>query len=191
MAGSRRVPWWAWVAGAVVVAGGTVVALGGLNDVPVQALPRIELGEEYSTNAIDVTVERVVLSDSTPFNEYTEDGKQYVIVEVEATATTDEPSIFGQRLIRVLLGDLISPNDPNSAVEYTELRNGGYGGALQPGLPTRLAYSWEIPAGSAEPGDEIIVGIFEQQDRPDDPIFEDAKSTVAVVRIVTELEEAP
>ncbi len=48
----------------------------------------------------------------------------------------------------MLLEGLISPDDSDQYAEVRELRNGTPGATLQPGLPQRIAYSWEIPAGS-------------------------------------------
>lgn len=185
MAARRRIPWWAWVIGCVVVAVGTVAALGGFSDVPVQKLPTIELGETYSTNEVDVTVLGVELSDGTPFNHYTEDGKEYVNVEVEVTATTDAPTLIAGDLIRVLLEGVI---DVDERPEPDELRNGTYPATLQPGLPMRIGYSWEVDAGSVKVGDPIVIGIFAEYDDPNSAIFDDAKTPpVPVVRIVTEV----
>jgi hypothetical protein len=175
------------LAGAVVVVG-TIAVLGGFNDVPVEKLPKIAIGESYTTNEVEVTVLRAELSDSTPVNHFTEDGKQYVIVEVEVTATTDEPTLVASRLVRVLLEGVISPDDGETP-DMDELRNGTYPDPLQPGLPTRIAYSWEIDAGRAQVGDQIIIGVYERYDDPNSAVFEDGKTApVPVVRIVTELE---
>lgn len=185
MAVRRRIPWWAWVIGCVVVAVGTVAALGGFSDVPVQKLPTIELGQTYSTNEVDVTVVGTGLSDGTPFNDYTEDGKQYVTVEVEVTATTDAPTLIAADLIRVLLEGVIGVDE---RPDPTELRNGGYPLALQPGLPVRIAYTWEVDTGDVRAGDPIVIGIFEEYDDPNSPVFDDAKTApVPVVRIITEV----
>lgn len=186
----RRVPWWGWVLGAAVLAVGGVAALGGFNDVPVQKLPVIELGQTYSTNAIDVTVLSVELRDIPPFRDFPTDGREYVTVVVEATATGDEPSTFARDLIAVLLEGLISPDDRSTYATVKEMRNGDVFTILQPNLPTRLAYTWEIPAGSAHVGDQIVVGIFEQHAVPDSPVFEDMKVAVPIVRIITTLEAA-
>lgn len=188
MRGRRRVPWWAWSLGGAAVVIGGVAALGGFNDVPVQKLPTIELGQTYSTNAIDVTVLSVTLDDSTPFHHFTDEGTQYVTVEIEAISRGDEPSIFARQLIAVLLEGLISPDDTDQYAEVREMRNGEPDTTLQPGLPVRLTYSWKVPQGSAHVGDDIVVGIFEQHAVPDSPIFDDLTTAVPVVRIITTLE---
>jgi hypothetical protein len=179
-----RVPWWAWVLAAIVVTGGTIAALGGFNDVPVQALPKIELGETYTTNLADVTVESVEIVPGSPFNGFLEEGSEYLTVTVEVTNRTDEPSIFARDLIAVLVEGVISPT-VNDADYVVELRNGSSYLSLEPDLPVRLAYAWEIPVGAIAPDDPVIVGIFEQHEVPDDPIFSDKTEVVAVVRIVT------
>jgi hypothetical protein len=167
---------------------GGVAAVGGFNDVPVEKLPRIELGESYSTNAIDVTVQSVTLSGTSAFHHFTDEGFEYVTVELEATATTDEPSIFARQLIAVLLEGVISPDADDVLVDVTELRNGGSDATLQPGLPMRIAYSWKVPTGAAQVGDDIVIGIFEEHGVPDSPVFDDLTEAVPVVRIVTTLE---
>lgn len=167
-----------------------VTALGGFNDVPVQALPSIEVGETYTTNEVEVTVLSVELSAGAPFDGYESEGYEYVVVEVEATALTDDPNRFSRELIAVLLEGVISPDDSSTSASVVELRNGDSSVVLQPGLPVLLAYSWKIETGLASPGDEIIVGIFERRAVPDDARFDDLTVSVPVVRIVTELEAA-
>ncbi len=138
MPARRRIPWWAWVLGCAAVVIATIAVLGGFNDVPVEKLPKIALGESYTTNEVEVTVLSAELSDGTPVNHYTEDGKQYVIVEVELTATTDEPTLIASKLLRVLLEGVISPDD-GETLDMDEVRNGTYPDPLQPGLTTRIA----------------------------------------------------
>ena len=47
----RRVPWWLWAIGAIVVVIGVIAAIGGFNDVPISRVPTIALGSTFHANA--------------------------------------------------------------------------------------------------------------------------------------------
>lgn len=180
----RRVPWWLWVvlgAGALV---GGLAALGGFDEVPVQKLPEIELGERFTGNELAVQIDDIRLSPTAPVTGYDAgDGKVYLVVEATLENVTTAPNIFQSRAVRVLVDGVISGND--APYHVVELRSGDGLSFTQPGLPTRVAYLWQVDASRIDVGDDIIVGIFERYDAPDDPRFDDAKtSPVVVVRLL-------
>ena len=54
--GRRRNLWVAWVLGAAAAIIGVVALLGGFNEVPIEKLPRIELGDSYAGNEVDTII---------------------------------------------------------------------------------------------------------------------------------------
>ena len=82
----------------------------------------------------------------------------------------------------IVEGAVRAGDTPYSTVE---LRNGDSIQFLQPGLPTEVAYIWQVGVGSVAPGDRIVLGIFERYDFVDDPRYDDSKTDpVPVVRLV-------
>lgn len=187
---TRRVPWWLWVVAVAVTAVGTIALLGGFNEVPVEKLPVIELGAAQPGNEITTTITRVYLSETRPVTGYDlDEGQVAVVVEGTALNTTDRSSVLAPRLVRVLLDGVIDP-DEDTEPSAIELRNGGGIEFVQPGLPTRMAWVWEVPADSVAEGDRIVVGVFERYKIEYDPVFGDTaySDVVPVARIITTIE---
>jgi hypothetical protein len=177
------VPWWLWaVAGAGGLVG-VVALLGGFEDVPIQALPRVELGEQFAGNEVALRVDDIHLSRTAPVTGYdAPDGEVYLVVEATIENTTDQPNIFFSRALRVLVEGAIGSTD--SPYNVVELRTGDGLSFLQPGLPVEVAYLWSVDERLIDAGDEIFLGIFERYDAPDDPRFDDGKTTpVPIVRL--------
>ena len=58
----RRLPWWLWAlvgAGSLV---GIVALLGGFNEVPIEKLPQVQLGEPFVGNEVALQVDDIYLS---------------------------------------------------------------------------------------------------------------------------------
>ena len=176
-------PWWLWVligAGSLV---GVVALLGGFNDVPYEKLPTVQLGEEFVGDEVALQVDDIYLSRTAPVTGYDpKEGTVYLVVEATAENVTAAPNIFLRRALKVLVEGAVSgTEDPYSVVE---LRTGVGVSFLQAGLPTRVAFLWQVDEDLIEPGQEIFLGLFERYDRPEDPRFDDAKSTpTAIVRL--------
>jgi hypothetical protein len=180
----RRLPWWLWVligAGSLV---GVVALLGGFNEVPIEKLPQVQLGEQVVGNEVALQVDDIYLSDTKPVSGLDADeGEVYLVVEATAENVTAAPNIFLNRALRVLVEGAISSTEGPYYV--IDLRNGDNVSFLQAGLPVKVAFLWRVDEDLVEPGEEIFLGIFERYDVPDDPRFDDAKSTpVPIVRLV-------
>ena len=183
-------PWWLWVALAVVAALAAVTLLGGFNDVPVEKLPVAELGSTQVGNELTTTITGVHLSTSAPVTGYDlDEGKVDVVVEATLTNTTDRPNYFAGNAVRVFLDGVIDPDrdEPDSVIE---LRSGGALPFLQPGLPTKVSYIWTVDAADVAAGDQIVAGVFQRHPVADDPLFSDAQSAPEpIVRIITTIED--
>jgi hypothetical protein len=181
----RRVPWWAWVlisAGSIV---GIVALLGGFNEVPIEKLPRISLGEPFVGNEVALQVDEIYLSRTAPVTGYdAEEGHVYLVVETTAENTTSGPNIFLNRALRVEVDGAISSTD--APYNFVDLRTGDGVSFLQPGLPVQVAFFWEVEEDRIDAGGEILLGIFERYDSPDDPRFDDAKTSPVPMVLVEE-----
>jgi hypothetical protein len=176
----RRLPWWLWAVVAIGALIGGIALLGGFEDVPVEQLPEIERGERFDGNEVALQVDDIYLSLTSPVTGYdVADGELYVVVEVTVENTTDSPTVFMTNVLRILIDGAVSAND--RPYNIADLRTGAGVPFLQPGLPARVAYVWRVPEGSVEPGDRIMLGIFERYDWVDDPRFDDSKTDPEVV----------
>lgn len=186
-----RGPWRAWVivvAALAVVVGG-IAALGGFNDVPVQGLPDLALGDTHHGNQVDTVVTSVSLATRLPGQKYdVEEGTQYLLVEATLLNTTNGPNTMTTDLIRVLLGDEISANTATDGLR--NVRTGEPILFLQPGLPVDGVFVWEVD-DAVTTGDDLIVGLMDRFPL-DDPRFSDVSFTAAAptARIRTAIGEA-
>ncbi|MDQ2697756.1 MAG: hypothetical protein M3Y46_03095, partial [Actinomycetota bacterium] len=163
---------------------GVVALLGGFNEVPVAKLPVIEVGQTHVGNEVSLRVDDIHLSSTAPVTDYdAPEGSRYLVIEATAENVTTSPNIFLRNALRVIVEGAVSGNDgPYSVVD---LRTGSGVPFLQAGLPMRVAFLWEVDEAGVEPGDDIVVGIFERYDFVDDPRFDDSKTApVPVVRIL-------
>ncbi len=158
-------PWWLWVlvgAGSLV---GIVALLGGFNEVPIEKLPQVELGEQFVGNEVALAVDDIYLSRTAPVTGYDPDeGDVYLVVEATAENTTASPNIFVNRSLRVLVEGAIGSTD--APYNVVDLRTGDAVSFLQAGLPIQVAFLWVVDEDRIEPGQEIFLGIFERYDRP-------------------------
>ena len=164
----RRRSWWLlWVGATAVVAVALIAVLGGFNEVPIEKLPVIELGETYSSNEVDTTVTGTYLTLQQPGYTFDADeGMQYFVVEATALNTTSTPDVLDRGLVRILLGDEVGPEDPPDGV----VKDGGFSlDFLQPGLEVHALYYWLVPDTVAD-GDDVVVGVFERH-LIDDPRY--------------------
>lgn len=179
----RRLPWWLWTligAGSVV---GVVAMLGGFNEVPIERLPTVQLGEAFHGNEVAIQVDDIYLSNAAPVTGYElDEGEVYLVVEATTENVTDAPNIFFSQALRVLVeGAVDSTKAPHNVVD---LRTGDSVSFLQAGLPTRVAYLWKVDGRRIEPGQTIFLGLFERYDKPDDPRFDDSKTNATpIVRL--------
>lgn len=176
-----------WVLGIVVAAATAVAAvalLGGFNEVPIEKLPVIELGDVYSGNEVDVQVTGSYLTEQQPGYTFDADeGEQYFVVEVTLLNTQNDTDVLDTGLIRLLLGDEVLPEE-----EPYGVINGDTGFSmdfLQPGLEMHALYFWLID-DSVDDGDDVVVGIFERH-AVEDPRYGEAGAYASepMARIIT------
>ena len=179
----RRLPWWLWLLIGAASIVGTVALLGGFNEVPVEALPKVQRGEQFVGNEVAIQVDDIYLSSTAPVTEYEpEEGYVYLVVEATVENTTDSPNIFLSRALRVLVRGAVGSTE--SPYNVVDLRTGDGVPFLQAHLPKRVAFLWQVDDDLIESGDVIFVGLFERYDRPEDPRFDDAKSApMPIVRL--------
>jgi hypothetical protein len=189
VAARRRVPWWAWILGALVAITALIAAIGGFADVPEEKLPEVALGEQWIGGEANATVHSAYLSETMPVSGTpADDGEIYLVVDVTAAANGDRPSLFARSLIRVLVGDVVAAEtDPDRVLE---VRSGTGTDFLQPGLPVEVAYAWSVPITDLAVGDEVIVGIFDQFGITGDPLWGDTAFTrpTPVARVLTTID---
>lgn len=189
--GRIRVPWWGWVAAAVIVVVGATAALGGFADATTTLAPRYELGEQFVGNETSVTIESVTLRSAKPDRYATEsDGSSYLVVEATLDNVLPGPNIFERDVVRVIVDGVIEAEDePESVID---VRTKAQVAPLQPGIPMRVAYVWLVDTDSLAVNDDIIVGIFERYEIADDPLFDDARTRPrGAGRVLTTIGAAP
>jgi len=184
----RRVPWWLWTLVAIGAVVGLVAAIGGFRDVPITALPEVQLGAAHVGSEVRTVVSRAYLSDTQPTNGREADaGSVYLIVEASAESMSDGPSLLDGDLIRVFAGEQVTPAvDPSHVLE---LRTGEPSEFLQPGVPVDLAWVWAVDTDSLSVGDEVFIGIFDEFAIYDHPIWGDDSFSrpTPVARVITSI----
>ena len=167
----RRAPWWLWTVGVAAAVVAVVALLGGFADVPDTKLPVIAEGGTHVGGQLNTTVERIYLSDTKPGATYgASDETQYLVVEATVANTTDLPSVFVGRLLRVVVDDAVEQGDSPSLIEA---RTGLSLSFAQPGLPVLADFVWEVPRDEIAVGDTVFLGFFEQFPIYGDPVFGD------------------
>ena len=156
--GLRRVPWWAWtllgVAGIVAV----VAALGGFAQQPISRVPTIRLGSTYHGQEVDTRVLGAHLMARTPGGLRSEKGA-WLEIEAESVNETSGPVPLAAISFRTIVDPVLEGDHDADLVVLT--RSGETIRDLQPGVPTRLAFLWQVPAGGIRDGEKIVVGLFE------------------------------
>ncbi len=158
----RRVPGWAWVALAVVVAAGLLaVPLGGWDHVDRAAAEaeRLEPGEVHAADRFDTAVEGAEVLAVQPGSSLDpEPGVAYLAVYARLeNATPLTQQVPTDHLVVTGAGDL-GPAGSVSLVR--DLDAGSFG--LQPGLPEEVAFVWEVDAAAVAPGDDLVVQVVDR-----------------------------
>lgn len=185
-------PWPLTVVAAAAAVVAIVALIGGFNDVPVERLPLVELGETHEGSEILTTVTSVYLTTVNPATGTpAEAGEQFLAVNATLENTSTRPNLWQRDTIRVVVDGAIEPEEQSdSNVEVPGNRGISF---LQAGLPTDLVYLWRIKTTDATPGDDVIVGIFDRFRVTNDPVFDDTAYTspTPVARIVTTIGAQP
>jgi len=175
-----------WVLGIVVAAATAVAAvalLGGFNEVPIEKLPVIELGETYEGSEVQTTITGTYLTSIRPGETFEADeGKQFFVVEASLLNTDRDTDVLDTGLLRILLEPDVQPADDPDGVAMDDGRDLDF---LQPGLTVNALFFWVVP-DTIEDGDEVVVGVFDRH-VVEDPRFGDAGAYASepVARVVT------
>jgi hypothetical protein len=187
----RRAPWWLWTLVVVATVVGAVALLGGFSDVPDRELPVVAEGDTHVGGQFETTIERIYLSDARPGSDFdSSDDTGFVVVEATVENTTELPSTFVGRLVRVIVGGSIGETDAPSLIEA---RTGDPLTFAQPGLPVTAWFVWEVDDGEIGVGDRVFLGFFEQFPIYGDPVFGDDAfgAPTATARMETSVGPAP
>lgn len=138
-----------------VVAVVTAWLLGGFKAAPTQALPSLEAGKAVDTGQWRVVVHGATLSAKRPDGRDVPAGKAALAIELELTNRTKASSNDTASVIRLSLPAIPPKTQPDMFL----LRDRTILGPLHPGMPERVALSWDIPLGSAIPDPLPVVVI--------------------------------
>src|SRR6187402_275666 len=133
----RRVPWWLWAIGAIVVVIGVIAAIGGFNDVPISRVPTIALGSTFHGSEIDSSLTHATVSSDGPIGADS-GGDDWLIVTVVSTNRTTRPVPADAIGVRAIAGGVVTADEK----PYLEVldRNGSTLSSLQPGVRTTLDF---------------------------------------------------
>ena len=148
---------------------GISALLGGLDDVPTVPIPELEVGEPYAALQLTVTPERATLIDGFPEQGVRPaDGNRLLVVVATVENTWTDPVRIATLTAEA---DSLLPVGVDLASEYTApttvivFDDGTQVSTVQPHVPVKLAYIWEVPTGSLTDGDELRVDVLDREYR--------------------------
>ena len=146
---------------------GISALLGGLDDVPTVPIPELEVGEPYAALQLTVTPERATLIDGFPEQGVRPaDGNRLLVVVATVENTWTDPVRIATLTAEA---DSLLPVGVDLASEYTApttvivFDDGTQVSTVQPHVPVKLAYIWEVPTGSLTDGDELRVDVLDRE----------------------------
>jgi hypothetical protein len=155
------------VTGISAVLLGASALLGGLDDVPQPDTPQFEVGDRYEAVQLAIEPERASLIDGFPEQGVMpEDGNRLLVVVATVENTWTDPLRIAtgntepDSLVPVdldLIGDYDAPTD------IIVFDDGTTVSTVQPNVPVKVAYVWEVPAGSLADGDELRVDVLDRE----------------------------
>jgi hypothetical protein len=172
-----KVPTKGLVTGGVVVVLGVSALLGGLDAAPVEAVPVVGPGEPSTGTQLEVTVEAVVLIDAFPeqFIE-PEPGNRLLVVRavvenvwpspVRLTSwsyspDSEAPAGFSpDAVVPDGVEGITATTPPDSVLIIDDSSDETQ---LQPGVPTELAFIWQVPDDALADGDDVRVDIMDRE----------------------------
>lgn len=161
----RRNLWLVSIGVVLAAVVGVIAVLGGFNEVPIEKLPVIQLGDTYSGNEVDTQITGTYLTNTQPRQTFDADeGEQYFVVQATLLNTTATPDVLDTGLVRILLGEDVAPEDEPYNVVNAD--NGFSLDFLQPGLEVHALYFWVIP-DKVDDGTDVIVGVLERHEIDD------------------------
>ena len=144
---------------------GLSALLGGLNQVAAEPIPEFEAGEPYAALQLTITPESASLIDGFPEQlVMPADGNRLLVVVATVTNTWPDPvriSTIGpaDSLLPVGIDFADAFTGPTSVIVFDD---GTKVATVQPDVPVKVAYVWEVPAGSLAGGDELRVDVLDR-----------------------------
>ncbi|RFA13708.1 hypothetical protein B7R21_07695 [Subtercola boreus] len=163
---SNKVPtkWLVTAVVAVFLAGSA--AFGGLNTVAADAQPEVAAGSAYDGAQLDIAVAKAVLIDGFPEQGIRPDeGKRFFVVDVTITNVWDEPVTTYDKIgaadnIRpVGIAGIAADTPPDNVVIVDD---GTRSPRLQPNVPVRLAFMWQVDPGTAAGIDSVRINLYDK-----------------------------
>lgn len=161
MPSRRRAPWWAWVVAALVLAALVAWPLGGWDTVERDAAQaeRIAPGERHDAEQFATRIDRAEVLDVRPGSSLDpEPGVAYLAVYGTFENRTDQTYAAASDLLSVRVGDRTLERADSQVL----VADGSSSTQLQPGLPTEVAYVWEVDASAVAPGDGLQVSVIDR-----------------------------
>jgi len=153
---------------------GLSAVLGGLNDVAADPIPEFEAGEPYAALQLTITPERASLIDGFPEQSVMPaDGNRLLVVVATVTNTSPDPV----RITTLRPADSLLPVGIDFADGFTGptavivFDDGTQVSTVQPDVPVKLAYVWEVPTGSLADGDELRVDVLDRENLGEAAIY--------------------
>jgi hypothetical protein len=164
--------------------------LGGLDDAPRAPTPEIEPGDSYAALQLTLTAERASLIDGFPEQLVMPDeGYRLLVVVATVENTWHEPvriaavSGAADSLLPVGVDFADQATAPSSIIVFDD---GSQVSTVQPDVPVRVAYVWEVPADALADGDELRVDILDREHQGEAAVyFGDRFSDFHVAAFVT------
>ncbi|WP_411699516.1 hypothetical protein [Conyzicola sp.] len=150
-------------------------ALGGLDAVPAEPIPELEPGDSYEALQLTVTAERASLIDGFPEQLVMPDeGNRLLVVVATVENTWDEPvritevSGAADSLLPVGVDFAGDSTAPSRIIVFDD---GSTVSTVQPNVPVRVAYVWEVPADELADGDELRVDILDRENQGEAAVY--------------------
>lgn len=177
------------ITGITAVLLGLSAAVGGLNEVAATPIPELEVGDPFEALSLTITPEQASLIDAFPEQGVIpDDGNRLLVVVATVTNTSAAP-------VKVQIGgdaDSLLPVDvefadsfdgPSTIIVFDD---GTQVSTVQPDVPVKLAYVWEIPAGAIADGDELRIDLLDRDNEGEaDLYYGDRFSDYRVAGFVT------
>jgi hypothetical protein len=133
---------------------------GGLDDAEPPAIPDLEVAERHDGAPLAITVERAVVVDEIAgVAKPVDDGGRLLLVVATAENTSAAPVLAPVDSLRVGGLDSVSSEDPARSINVLDDDSTVH--RLQPRVPTRLVFIWDVSAAELADGDELRVGLFD------------------------------
>ena len=152
-----RVPvkWLGGIATGVVLV--ATAAFGGLEAVAVPPLPELTAGESFTGAALEMTVQRAVLTDELSEARTTAaPGERLLVVVMDVTNLDDDPR---STAVRGSLSAVRLERLPDAAPTIVRADDSAFGPWLQPDVPAELLLTWAVPASEFVDGDDLRIAL--------------------------------